>query len=302
MGALEGQVGKAVAAGGGIATVAEIRARASARQLRRAVADETVVRLRRGVYGLPTLPQPLAVAATLGGSVSHESAALLWEMALVEPPDRLHVTVAGTGTRTPRPDVVLHRTRRLPDVDRDRDGLVTSAARTVLDCASTLPFARALVIADSALRERSVTHDQLLARAAAMAGPGRARRLLVAKHADERAESLFESLLRAVLVERGVTGLEPQVEIRLPTGLRRVDLADRRLRIAIEADSFEHHGSRSALVRDCERHDGLSAVGWMLLRYTWEHVMGRPDWVAATVRSAREARAETRARWASGIV
>jgi len=72
-------------------------------------------------------------------------------------------------------------------------------------------------------------------------------------------------------------------------GRTRVDLADRELRIAVEADSVEHHGSRSALVRDCERHDALSAAGWTVLRFTWEHVMARPDWVATTVRATRNA-------------
>jgi very-short-patch-repair endonuclease len=68
-----------------------------------------------------------------------------------------------------------------------------------------------------------------------------------------------------------------------------VDLADPELKIAVEADSFEHHGSRAALVRDCERYDALSAAGWTVLRFTWEHVMSRPDWVTATVRATREA-------------
>lgn len=84
-----------------------------------------------------------------------------------------------------------------------------------------------------------------------------------------------------------MTGLELQVEIRVADGVRRVDLADVDLRIVIEADSFEHHGSREALVRDCERYDALSAAGWIVLRFTWEHVMRRPDWVAAVVRTTQ---------------
>ncbi len=162
--------------------------------------------------------------------------------------------------------------------------------RTVLDCAATMAFVPALVVADSALARGLVTHDQLLLAARARSGPGRPRCLRIVRAADGRSESPFESVLRGVLVVRGVDGLELQVEIRLANGLRRVDPADVHLRIAIEADSFEHHGSREALVRDCERYDALTAAGWVVLRFTWEHVMRRPDWVADVVRGTQRRR------------
>jgi very-short-patch-repair endonuclease len=62
-----------------------------------------------------------------------------------------------------------------------------------------------------------------------------------------------------------------------------VDLADVDRRIVLEADSFEHHGERADLVRDCERYDELVACGWTVLRFSWEHVMFRPEWVAEVV-------------------
>lgn len=51
----------------------------------------------------------------------------------------------------------------------------------------------------------------------------------------------------------------------------------------LEADSFEFHGQRAALTRDCERYDELVARGWLVLRFTWEQVMLRPDWVARVI-------------------
>jgi very-short-patch-repair endonuclease len=56
----------------------------------------------------------------------------------------------------------------------------------------------------------------------------------------------------------------------------RVDLADLRLRLVLEADSMEYHGERSAQDRDCARYTRLTTSGWLVLRFTWEQVMHRP--------------------------
>jgi very-short-patch-repair endonuclease len=62
-----------------------------------------------------------------------------------------------------------------------------------------------------------------------------------------------------------------------------VDLGDPRCRVALEADSFEHHGTRRALRDDCRRYDELVRVGWTVLRFAWEHVVLDPAWVRAVV-------------------
>lgn len=176
-----------VAAAGGAATTAQILAAVTPRALERAVIGGQVRRLRRGLYAVPTLDVPLASAAALTGVVSHASAAVQHGIALLETPTALHVTVLGSGTRKASDGVVLHRTRHLPL--SDLDGLVTSVTRTVIDCATTMPFVPALVVADSALARRLVTHDQVLGAARARAGPGRARCLRVLRTADARSES-----------------------------------------------------------------------------------------------------------------
>lgn len=58
-----------------------------------------------------------------------------------------------------------------------------------------------------------------------------------------------------------------------------VDLADERLRIVLEADSFEWHGSREGLERDCIRYNRLVADGWVVLRLTWDQVTRHPEQV-----------------------
>jgi very-short-patch-repair endonuclease len=168
----------------------------------------------------------------------------------------------------------------------DQGVRATPPLRTVLDCAAFLPFEEALAVADSALRHSFVRPQELVAAAASAPRGLRRRQMRVARSADRRAVNAFESRLRAIVLAAGLTGFEPQLEIRTPAMVVHADLAHPELRIAIEADSFAHHGSRAALARDCERYDELVADGWVVLRFAWEHVMFRPEWVSGVVAAA----------------
>ena len=162
--------------------------------------------------------------------------------------------------------------------------LVTTPIQTVLDCSRWLPFDAALAIADSALRHRSVTHAELVIAADSVRGHSRRHVLRVVEAANARATNPFESVLRAIGLDVPGLQLVPQVEIRSPgRRLVRPDLVDERLRIVVEADSFEHHGSRKALVLDCARYNNLVADGWTVLRFAWEQVMHSPAWVRSTL-------------------
>ena len=135
-----------------------------------------------------------------------------------------------------------------------------------------------------AVERRVIVRDALVSAHDSFRGHGRRHVLRVIEAADARAANPFESVLRAIALD--VPGLQrlPQVEIRTPgRRLVRPDLVDARLKIAVEADSFEHHGSRKALVLDCVRYDNLVADGWTVLRFAWEHVMHRPAWVRSTL-------------------
>lgn len=89
----------------------------------------------------------------------------------------------------------------------------------------------------------------------------------------------FESVARAIALD--VPGLQvtPQVTIRESGLVARCDLVDERLRIVIEADSFEWHGGRAALARDARRYNLLTVNGWIVLRFAWEQVMHEPAFV-----------------------
>ena len=81
--------------------------------------------------------------------------------------------------------------------------------------------------------------------------------------------------------------MQPQVRIDDASGfVGRVDLADVRLRLVIEGESFEFHGEREMLDRDCRRYSRLTADGWLVLRFSWNQVMTRPAWVREVIAAA----------------
>jgi very-short-patch-repair endonuclease len=160
---------------------------------------------------------------------------------------------------------------------------LTSLVRTVMDCARILPFGEALAVADAALASGLTRKDQLIRAAAAMRGPGRPNARRVAALADGYVDSFLESMLRALLLEAGIEGFEPQVSVDCGSLRVRVDLGHRKARVALEADSFEFHGSRAALAADCRRYDELVAAGWLVLRFSYEQVLSDAAWVAEMV-------------------
>lgn len=141
----------------------------------------------------------------------------------------------------------------------------------------------ALAIADSALRRELVTPAALVTLASRGRGPGAGAAARVVAAADGLAANPFESALQAIVLDAGVTGFVPQLQVADRCFSARVDLGDCERRIALEADGFTWHGSRSALDRDCRRYDELVRRGWLVLRFSWEQVRFDPQWVAGAV-------------------
>lgn len=97
---------------------------------------------------------------------------------------------------------------------------VTSLARTVVDCARTLPGRDALAIADAALASRRVSRDDLARAVAQVKGwPGAPRARHVAALADGRRESPLESWSAWSFDEQGLPRPLRQVEILDVTGI-----------------------------------------------------------------------------------
>lgn len=262
---------------GGVARFAQLRPLLDPETLARAVADGVIARPRRGIYCLPELDEQLQSAHASAGVLSHLSAAAHWGWSLKSTPKRAHVIVPrNRKVRGSRRGVVTWYRDLAPD---QVVGGVTEPVRTVLDCARDLPFDTALCVADSALRSGHVTLRELEDAVELLRGPGSARARRVVQAATSEAANPLESTLRAICL--GVPGLQvkAQVPIRLAELAARVDLADVDLRIVIEAEGYESHGTREGFDKDCRRYTVLTSAGFVVLRFTWTQVMFEPEWV-----------------------
>lgn len=269
---------------GGVADAASLRRLTGRRRLRKAVRHGQVVRDARGRYALPTADRALRAANRLTGVVSHRSAAAYWGWELKSQPDL--------------PEVTVPRNRNVPAERREEvdvtwadlrpgevvDGRVTSPARTVVDCIRFLPFDEALAVADSALRHGAVTKARLVWLASLIRGKGGVQARAVAAAASPEAANPFESVLRAISLTVKGLHLEPQVWLEVDGRRVRPDLIERRLGLIVEAESFEWHGKRAALTRDCSRYNAFALAGYVILRFSWWQVMRRPEYVAECLR------------------
>ncbi|NYF97257.1 DUF559 domain-containing protein [Janibacter cremeus] len=283
---------------GGVASRAELLTQVTEGALRRAVASGAVMRQSRGRYALPTTPRigeraELTELAEAGRRAAHAvsgtaillSATARWGWPTKWVPTKPQVALPRNRRVTPRVRRAFDvRFRDVPSSDRE-DGWVTSRVRTALDCASLLEPDEAVAVLDSALREGTVDRDELLLAAAGLAPLYRRKVDELVRFADPLAANPFESVLRWIVSDIPGLGVQPQVRVTDDDGLIGiVDLADEQLRIVIEADSFEWHGQREALERDCIRYNRLIAQGWLVLRFSWDQVMHHPERVRELVR------------------
>ncbi len=207
---------------------------------------------------------------------SHESAAVLWGCDVVGLTGLVHVVQETRPHARGGDPVVRHYGRLLDEHRAEVDGFpVTSLARTVVDCAGSLPADRGLVVADSALR-RGLDPTELADVVRSRAGTrGVARARLVLDAADGRAESPGETILRWALVAGGLPVPEPQVEVRTRRGLFRLDLGWPSAQVGVEFDGFVKYsgafGSTAPEVvfAEKQRQDAIEDEGWRVLRVTW---------------------------------
>ncbi len=263
---------------GGAARVRRLRELGvPARALQAAVRSGTVRALGLGGYALPEAPPGLVAAARLGGVASHATAAGLHGFPLWNPVGHLAVTVPHGSTRA-LAEVKVYRADLDPG-DLDPRRACTSPLRTAIDCARTLPLVDAVCVLDAALHSCAVTVHQLEEAARTARGPGAAKLRRAVAHADARAESPLESALRVLLV---TAGFRVRSQVFIP-GVGTVDLVVESWPV-VEADGYEFHSDRRAYRTDRGRGNELTACGRPLLRFTWEDVRARPQWVVAQVR------------------
>lgn len=278
-------VARTLAALGGVARTGELRRHHTKRELGKARAAGLVVRVGHGRYTLPSTDAHRRLAHARTATLSHVGAALHhgWKVKTVP---TLAAMTFPRGRRL-RAGQRMGIEPHWADLEEGeaRDG-VTSPLRTVLDCARTLPFDEALAIADSALRSRMVDRAELRRAAAKVAGPGAAWARRVAAHANGKAANPLESVIRALAIEEGFD-LIPQLQFAETGIFAVVDLGSDELRLVVEAEGYETHGTRAGLRRDCRRHSLFAVWGWASLRFAYEDAMYEQEWVRWVFRSWR---------------
>jgi very-short-patch-repair endonuclease len=266
---------------GGIADPSTLLRLTTRKRLRTALASGDIVRVGHGRLALPVADRGLLAAQEANGYLSHLSAAGHWGWEVGLPPDRPQITLHRKQPRPAETSTPIELFQRdLPS--SERAGWATTPLATVIDCARDLPFRDALAVADSALRHGQVAREQLVTATAKLRGARGRRARWVAKHASPRADTAFESMLRAIAIEVGLQCI-PQHEIWVNDLALHPDLADPFRGVVLEADSWAHHASKDAHDRDCVRYNSFISAGWAVLRFTWPQVVFAPSYVQGVI-------------------
>ena len=220
------------------------------------------------------------------------SAAVVHGLGLRRVPSRIHtVSPPERGTHHGYTSVVRHEAVLAAADVVAVDGLrVTSAERTLLDCARLLPFTDAVVIADQA-HHVGVSRSRLekrLPQWAGRRGVRRARSVLAAM--DPRSESVGETLTRLLLADSSLPMPRLQWVIDGRSGSYRADFAWPEHRLVLEFDGETKYAGAStlrAVLRDERRREvEIQELGWTVIRVGWNDVVHRPAATLARIEAA----------------
>ena len=219
-----------------------------------------------------------------GAVLSHQSAAVLWEVRRRRR-GPIHVTApCGRQGLRRRKGIWIHRCKlTAADVTR-RDGFpVTTLARTLFDLAEVAPFDQLKGAAEEAerlklLRLREL--EQVCERGRGRRALRPVRRLIDELGPPDEGRSPLEIRFPAFVREH-----------RLPPPAQNVHVLDHEVdalwpaaKLIVELDSWEYHGHRAAFERDRARDPKLMIAGYRTLRVTHRRLDREANQLAAEIR------------------
>ena len=238
--------------------------------------------VHRGIYGVGHAAltergrlRAALLAAGPSAILSHRTAVALWRLTSSMPPF-VEVTVTKKGPRS-RPGLIVHETRRAPEV-RTLDSLpVTAPLTTLVDLAASQPRHQLERLCAEALVLKLVTEQEL--DEAGIVDPD-----LVAP-TRSKFERTFRGALRKSGLAQPVTGH--------PIGRYTADFAWPAERVIVEADGWAFHGNRFAFEDDRARDAHLAFRGWIVIRVTWRRLRHKPMLVMVQLAQTLAQRAST---------
>jgi very-short-patch-repair endonuclease len=217
------------------------------------------------------------LAAGPGATLSHRSAAALWDL---HRSAQTRIEVSTPSRRRHRPGIEVHRAGLQPDEVTEVDGIpVTTVPRTLLDLAAVLPrsrLERAIERAEALRLTDPVSLDGLLRRYPRRHGTRSLREVVRQGIEPILTRSELEDRFLAFLDARGLP--RPRVNV-LIEGLE-VDFVWPEQRLIVELDGHNTHGTRAAFERDRQRDRILQAAGWRVVRITWRQLQDDPAAIA----------------------
>jgi very-short-patch-repair endonuclease len=244
----------------------------SDRAIARAIGEGRLVRLRGGLYCLPTLDLAVQRALAAGGSLDCAS-----ELR------RRGVWVLYDGVTHLRLEPNVGRFQREDELRRHwrvRDDAIDSGHVSLHDALvqaiHCMPRAKAVAAIDSALHLGQLSPEGVR-RLSASSERARDR----VEISDRNAESGLETFARLTARDLGLRW-RSQVPIG---GVGRVDLVLEE-RVVVEADGDEFHMNAPARRRDRERDSLLAAMGYTVLRFGMSQLLNRPTTVGLAMAHA----------------
>lgn len=284
----------------------------SARSIQLQVARGNLVRVCHGAY-LPAeswqglFPAERHLAMAVGHSkvnsgkpvYSHQSAALVHGMALLNVPTDIHISGQTVNTGT-TPGRKFHRTGVLAPINVG-GLLVTNPLQTVVQCLASMTLDEALVLADSSVG--FVGEEALRQALGAMMGRGCTVGRSVARLLSGKSESAGESLTRLFLHRQGYPKPQEQLEILAYGKVLRADFGWSEQGILLEFDGQKKYsmgaGREAVFGAQNEREAILRGLGWDVIRTNWDEVTVQPARLKYKLDQAF-ARAGRRSRFSQG--
>lgn len=164
-----------------------------------------------------------------------------------------------------------------PDLIVERHGVrITTPALAAIDLVPELGGDAI----DTCLRSRRARLEDLWAAfEASRCRPGNASRRWMLLDSRDKPWSAAERLAHRLLRSRRITGWKANLEITVDGSHYFIDIAFRGARLAIEIDGRLHEEDRRLFESDRYRQNALVRTGWRVLRFTYDMLVNRPEYV-----------------------